>query len=160
MTTCRLAYPCRVEVSRLKHHVCSGIVCTGALSAEYTGYAHWFLGVADSEVVVREFMLFAVESDKRSALWHCLYHNLMLLHHVCVEAVHRLTISHHDIVCDVNDIVNRTDADDVQSVLQPLRRFLHLAVGNGKSYITAASLCILNHNLDRTILVIDGESVA
>ena len=80
--------------------------------------------------------------------------------HVGIEAVQWLTVCHHDVVGDIHDIVDWTQADDVQLVLQPLRALLHLAVGDAYAGIALASLGVLNLYIDRKILVIYYEFIA
>ncbi len=52
-------------------------------------------------------MLLTVEGNKLGALRLGAHHNLVALHHVGIEAVHRLTVGHHNIVGDVDDVVDR-----------------------------------------------------
>ena len=53
-------------------------------------------------------MLYTIERDKRRALGHGLHYDLVSLHHIGIEAVERLTISHHHIVGDIDNIVDWT----------------------------------------------------
>ena len=105
-------------------------------------------------------MLLAIESNKLSALWLGTDHNLMTGNHVCIEAVQWLTVCHHNVVSDIHDIVDWTQADDVQLILQPLRTFLHLTTGDAYTGITLASLSILDFNIDRKILVVYHKPIA
>ena len=57
-------------------------------------------------------------------------------------------------------MVDWTQADNVQLILQPLRAFLHLAVGDAYAGIALASLCVLNFYIDRKILVVYYEFIA
>lgn len=94
------------------------------------------------------------------ALWLGAYYNLMTGNHVGIEAVQWLTVCHHDVVGDIHDIVDWSEADDIQLVLQPLWAFLHLAVGDVYAGIALASLGALNLYIDRKILVIYYEFIA
>ncbi len=66
-------------------------------------------------------MLYTIKRLERCALRHRLHHNLMTLHHICIETMQGLAIGHHDIVGDINDIIDRTQANGGQLILQPIR---------------------------------------
>ena len=121
-----LSYPCGMEISAFEHHVGGSVISTATLSAEDSGDTHGLLGVAYTEVVESEYMLLTIESDKLSAFGLCSHHNLMSSHLVGIKAVHRLTIGHHYIIGDIDNIVNRTQSDNLQLVLQPFRTQTHL----------------------------------
>ena len=105
-------------------------------------------------------MLLAIQGHELGALWLGAYYNLMTGNHVGIEAVQWLTVCHHDVVGDIHDIVDWSQADDVQLILQPLRAFLHLAVGDAYAGIALASLGVLNFYIDRKIFVIYYEFIA
>lgn len=71
-----------------------------------------------------------------------------------------LSVCHHDVVGDIHDIVDWSQADDIQLVLQPLRAFLHLTTGDAYAGIALTSLGIFNLYIDRKILVIYYELIA
>ena len=102
-------------------------------------------------------VLLTVESYKLSAFWLSAHNNLMSLNHVSVKAMHRLTVGHHHIVGDVDDVVDRTQADNLKLVLQPFWALLHLAASDAHASITLASLCVLNLHLDRKVVVVYCE---
>ena len=160
MTASALADPCWVEVSTLQNHALGGLVSTGTLTAEDTCDTHWLLGIADAQVVLAQDVLLAIQGHELGTLWLGAYYNLMTGNHVGIEAVQWLTVCHHDVVGDIHDIVDWTQADDVQFVLQPLRALLHLAVSDAYAGIALASLGVLNLYIDRKILVIYHEFIA
>ena len=154
MSTCTLTNPCWVEISTLQHHVLCCLVSTTTLTAEYTSDTHWLFLVADSQIAVAQLVLFPVQSLERRSVRHRLDHNLVTLHHVSVKCVQRLTICHHHIVCDVDDIIDWAQSDSIQFVLKPLRTLLNLTVGYANASISFTSFCILNLYLDRQIVII------
>ena len=160
VTAGTLANPCWMEVGTLQHHTLGGVVGSRTLTAKDTCDTHRLLGVADAQVVLAQGMLLTVEGHKLGSLWLGAYHDLMSCHHVGIKAVQWLSVSHHDIVGDVHDVVDRTQADDVQLVLQPLRTLLHLAVGDAHTGIALAGFGVLNLHLDRQVLVVDNELIA
>ena len=160
MTTCALANPCRVEISALQNHVACGFVGATTLAAKDTSDTHRLLGIADAKVVESELMVFAIESCEVCALRLSAHNNLVALYHVSIETMHRLTIRHHHIVGDVDDVVDRTNADDVELILKPLWTFLNFAVGDRDACIALASLCVLNLHIDVEVVVVDNKLVA
>ena len=160
MTASALADPCWMEVSTLQDYILGCLVSTRTLTAEDTGDTHRLLSITDAQVVLTQGMLLAIESNKLGALWLGTNYNLMTGYHVCIKTVQWLTICHHDIVGDIHDIVDWTQADDVQLILQPLRAFLHLTTGDAYTGITLASLSILDFNIDRKILVVYHKLIA
>ena len=143
-----LAYPCRMETGTLQHHVACGLIRTAALAAKDAGYAHRLLLVADGQIVLTEDVFLAVEGDKLLACVVGLDHNVVARDHVGVEAVHRLTVGHHDIVGDIDDIVDGTESDGGEFVAQPLRTLLHLAVLDAHAGVASAGLRVLDRHLD------------
>ena len=50
-----------------------------------------------------------------------LYDDLVTTDLIVVIAVHRLTVLEHHIVCDIDDVVDRTDTGTREADLHPLR---------------------------------------
>ena len=157
MTTGRLADPCGMEIGTLKHHVLRGFIGTTTLSAKHTGNTHRVLSIADSQVTIREFMLLTVKCLEGRTLRHRLHYNLMTFHHICIECMQWLTIGHHDIVSNVNDIIDRTQTNSGQLVFQPFGRLFHFTIGYAHTGIALAGLLILNCHLNRQIVIVNIE---
>ena len=85
---------------------------------------------------------------------------MMPLDHVRIKAVHRLAVGHHDVIGNIDNVVDRAQTDDIQFVLQPLRAFLHLAVGYAQTGIAPAGIRILNGHIDRKVVVVNPEGTA
>ena len=58
--------------------------------------------------------------------------------------MHWLTILFHYIVCNIYDIVDRTDSVCCQSVLHPFRRWSNLDIFNDSCTVTGTEVCIFN----------------
>ena len=157
MTAGTLTDPCGMEVSALKHHILSGFIGSTALTAKDTSDTHRLLGITDSQIAIGEFMFLTVKSLERCTLRHRLHHNLMTFHHVCIEGMQRLAVCHHDVVGDIDDIIDRTQANGRQLVFQPVGRFLHFAIRHTDTGIALAGLLILDDHLDRQIVIVDLE---
>ena len=74
--------------------------------------------------------------------------------------MHGLAISHHHIVGDVNDVVNRTYAHCREALLHPVGALLHVAIGHAQANVALAGLLVLNLYIDGQVFVINGESAA
>ena len=146
-----------MEVSTLQHHIFGGLVGTTTLSTEDTSDTHGLLGIADSQVAVAQLVLLAIECLEGCALGHRLNDNLVTLHHVSIEAVQGLTQCHHHVVGDVDDIVDRTQTDYAELVLQPLGALLDLTTSNADTGIALAGLCVLDNNIDGETVVVNDK---
>ena len=104
---------------------------------------------------VPEGMLLAVECNKLGAFRLGAHNNLVTLNHVGVEAVHRLAVCHHYVVGNIDNIVDRTQADNLELVLQPLGALLNLTTSDADASITLASLGILYLYVDRKVGIVD-----
>ncbi len=146
-----------MEISTLEHHVLGGLIGTTTLSSKHTSDTHRLLAIADGQVAVGELMLYTVERLEGCAFGHGLHHNLMALHHVGIKAMQGLAIGHHDIIGDIDDIVDGTQADGCQTILQPVGRLLHFAIGDADASIALAGLLILDGHLDGQVVIVDLE---
>ena len=105
-------------------------------------------------------MLLSVESDEGCAFWHGFHHNFLAFHHVGVKAVKWLSVSHHDVVCDVHDVVDGAESYGGESVLQPFGRLFHFAVFDGDGAVAGAGLRLLYHHVVVQVVVVNGKSAA
>ena len=105
--------------------------------------------------MLAECVLLAVECDELSALWLCANYYLRALNHVGIEAVHRLSVCHHHVVGDVDDVVDRTQTDYLQLVLKPFGTLLDLTSADAHACVALASLGVFNLNIDGQVVVVD-----
>ena len=159
MITGALSNPGRIEVSTLQQYIGGVLISTATLTAKHTGNTHRLLGIADSQITVGQLMSLTVEGYERSSLWHGLHNNLVTLDHIHIEAVQRLSVSKHHIVGDVHNIINRTQTDNLQLVLQPFRTLLNGTVLHGNSTVSRTSFGILYTNFHIQIVVIHSKSL-
>ena len=104
--------------------------------------------------MVAELAFYAVECFKGRAVGQGLDDDLLAGNHVGIEAVQGLSVGHHDIVGDVNDVVDGAQADGGEVVLEPLGAFLHLAASDGHGGVAGASLGVLHLDADFQVVVI------
>ena len=159
VTTGTLADPGRVEVSTLEEHILRSLIRTTTLSAKHTGDTHGLLRIADGQILVAQLVLLTVEGHERRAFRQGLHHHFVALHHVCIKAMQWLTICHHDVVGDIDDVVDRTLTNRRQSVLQPFRTFLHLTVLHRHSAVTGTSLACLHFNVKLQVVRLHLEVI-
>ena len=62
-------------------------------------------------------MLLTIECNERSALWHCLYNNLLAKNHIGIKAMKGLTVCHHNVICNINNIIDRAETDNAKFIL-------------------------------------------
>ena len=148
-----------MEVSTLQYYIFCRFVSSTTLSTEDTCNTHRVFLIADSEVMLTKYMLFTIQSNELLSLILILNDDMMTLNHVCIKTVHRLTISHHDIVGDVNDIIDWTQTDNIQFILQPLWTLLYLAIGYTQTSITTASISILNCHINRKVMIVNLKCI-
>ena len=160
MATCTLPNPSRVEVGTFQYYVACVFVCSAAFSAEYSGNAHWFFGVANSKVVLAKRVFLAVERDELLAFVLVFHDDLPTCYHICIEAVHRLSVSHHNVVGNVYNVVDGANANYVEPVFQPLWAFLYLAIGDAEARIATAGVRILYLYFDRKVVVVYHKLIA
>ena len=71
----------------------------------------------------------------------------MTCERIIVIGMHRLSILFHHVVCDIYDIINRTDAIGSQPPLHPLRRRSDFDILYHPGRVAWAKVCILYRNL-------------
>jgi len=147
-----------MEISTLQDHILGCLIGATALSAKDTGNTHRLFGIANTEVVLAKDMLLAVECDELCSLGLRPNHDLMPLDHISIEAMHRLSIGHHDVIGDVHDVVDRTEADDRQLVLKPFRTLLDITVCDAQAGIALAGIMVLNIYLNGQVVVVDMKT--
>ena len=104
-------------------------------------------------------MFLAIERNKLRSFWLGSHHDMMTSYHVCIEAMHGLSVCHHDVVGNIHYVIDRTKADNLQFVLQPFRTFLHVAIGYAQANVSLAGLCILDSHFDRHVVIIYRECI-
>ena len=158
MTAGTLSYPCGMEIRTLEYHVACGVVCSRSFTAKHTGNTHRLFCVAYSQVAVGQFMIFTVKCYEWCTFRHRLHHNLMTFHHVCIKAMERLAVCHHNIVGDVYDIVNWAQAYCSKFVLQPIWTFLYFTTGNAYTCISLACIGINDFHVYRQVFVVNSKA--
>ena len=72
-----------------------------------------------------------------------------------IESVHRLTVFNHYIVCDIDDVVYRSDACRAETHTQPQRRRRNFNVFNDSCAVSGAFFAV-----DRNVYIVSDVAVA
>jgi len=73
--------------------------------------------------------------------------------------VQRLTECMNNVICDIYYIIDRTQSDDTEFILQPFRTFFNRYAFHRYTGIARASLSVFNCNFDIQIIIFNGESI-
>ena len=104
-------------------------------------------------------MLFAIERFKLCSFGLCAHYYPFAFHHVGIKAMHRLSIRHHDVVRNVYNVVDRSQSDDPQLILQPFWTIFHLTIRQRNTGIAFTGLCIFYLYINGQILVINLKGI-
>ena len=115
-----LADGCAEEVGRLEHDVDGIVHDLAVLAAHDAGQTDGLRLVRDDKHVGLELTDAAVERGERLVLARAADDDLAALDIAIIEGVHRLAVFDHDIVRDVDDVVDRSDAGGAQPLPHPL----------------------------------------
>ena len=159
MATGCLAHPCGMEVSTFKEYIFGGFRRTGIQTAEHTGNTHRLFLIANHQVAFVQFTLHAIKSYKRSTFRHGLYNHLTAFNLICIEAVQRLAESMDDIVGNIHHIIDRTQADNTQLVLQPFGAFFHCNPFHRNAGISGTCLAVLYSYFNIQVVIFYRKSV-
>ncbi len=113
-------------------------------AAEYACYAAGSLCIANHEVGAVEGVFSAVECHELAAVCGAAHHYLVAGECVSVEGVQRLAYGVEDIVGDVYNIVDASDADCFEALAQPVGALFHFNATDCHSAVAWCTLGIDN----------------
>ena len=113
-------------------------------AAEHAADTHGFDSVANHQVGAVEGALHSVECHEFRALLNRAHHDFSTLNRVEVEAVERLADAVEDIVGDVYNIVDASDADCFEALAQPVGALFHFNATDCHSAVAWRTLGIDN----------------
>ena len=107
---CRKADVGAIKTCSLKHHRLYIVSDHGILTAHDAGNANSFLTVTDHQnrIIHRTFL--TVQCGKFFAVFGSADHDLMTCKGIIIIGMHRLAVFFHYIVCDIDNVVDRTDS--------------------------------------------------
>ena len=149
MTTTRLTDSNRVEISGLEEHVLRVFRHTALQATEHTSKTHRFLAVGDHQVSRIHLALHAIQGHKLLALTCITHMDLVIFYFIGIESMQRLTALVQHEVRYVHDIIDRTQTNRQQTVLQPFRTLLNGHSLDAHARIPRTCIRRINYHLDR-----------
>ncbi|MPM71840.1 hypothetical protein SDC9_118811 [bioreactor metagenome] len=144
-----------VEIGRLKDNGAGVRLNARLQTAHDTGDADRLRRIAYHESLRRNCPLLMVEGREGHAL-SCLPHHDMAFaalrrDFADIEGVHGLAVFHHDIVCDVDDVVDGAHAAGPDPLPQPFGRGADFDIGDGPCRIAGAENGSLHSDIHKLI---------
>ncbi|OQC34552.1 MAG: hypothetical protein BWX65_00263 [Bacteroidetes bacterium ADurb.Bin057] len=124
-TARRFANKHRIKIGTFNEY---GSRCIGNARIQTTknaGDTHRLCGIANHQIVGTQRAFHTVQRYEFFALLSRAYHNFTTFYFVGIECMKRLPESVQQIIGNVHNIIYRTYADNIQRILQPLRRFFN-----------------------------------
>ena len=140
-----------VEVCGLENDGLGVIHNLGVCAAHNACNSNRLVVVADGKHLVAQVVIYAVQSLDGLTVAGTADNNAAVGQALVVERMHRLAVLEHNIVGDINDIVDRTNAAGMQTLTHPRRRRLDLDILNNAGGVARAQVGVLD--LNRHILV-------
>ena len=147
-SACRAAHGNAVEVGGLEEHHRRVTDDLAVRAAHHARDAHRLVLVADAEHIRRKLALVAVKRLNGLALVRGAHDDVAALDAAEVKSVHRLTVLEHDVVGNINDVVDRAHAAVAQSLAHPARGRRDLDVFHHARGVARAEVAVLNVNVD------------
>ena len=119
-----------MESGRFQEYILSLFRHTGIESAKYTGDTHRLFHIANHQITVGQRTFHTIERHKLGTFRRRAYHDFITFDLIGIERVQRLSYAVQDIVRDIHHVINGTQADHLQTVLQPFRTFLYSYIFN------------------------------
>ena len=140
-----------VEVCGLENDGLGVVHNLGVCAAHNTRNSNRLVVVADGEHFITQIVIHAVQSLDGLTVAGTADNNAAIGQALVVERMHRLAVLEHNIVGDINDVVDRTNAAGVQTLAHPRRRRLDLDILDNAGGVARAQVGVLD--LDGHILV-------
>ena len=140
-----------VEVRGLENDGPGVVHNLGVCAAHNACNSNRLVVVADGEHLVAQVVIYAVKGLDGLAVAGAADNDAAVGQALVVERMHRLAVLEHNIVGDINDVVDRTNAAGVQTLAHPRRRRLDLDILDNAGGVARAQVGVLD--LDRHILV-------
>ena len=143
-----------MEVGTFQHHIHRRLIGTRAFTSKHSSYTHWSGLIANGKVVFSQNVFFSVQGNKLFPSIVVLHYDMMPIHHVCIKTMHWLSISHHNIVGNVHNVVYWAQTYNVQLVFQPFRTFLNITIRKAQASITSTCFGIFYSDFNGKFVVV------
>ena len=138
----RAAHAGAVKARRFKDDGSRILHDAAVFAAHHTGHGDGLFRIRNDEHILSERALHAVERGNLLAVFRTADDHAPTLEIAQVKGMHRLAVFQHDIVCDIDNVVNRAHAARAQPLAQPARGRLNAHILNHRAHIAVALLRI------------------
>ena len=145
-----------VEVCRLEDDGVGIVVDTAVFAAFDTGHRRRLFTVTDDQHLRGELPVDAFKSHDRFAFFSVADDDLVVLHVPEIKGMQRLAEFEHDIVCDVNNVVDCPHTTGPQTLSEPTRGGFDAYIFDHASHITRAKDWIVNPDTQVVVNVVAG----
>ena len=131
-----------VKVGRLKDHIHGVVYDLGVLATHDTGKTDGLLSIGNDQHAGSQLSTVAIQSDQSFTLHSFTDDDLLGGNIAIVKGMHGLTVFQHDIVGDIDDVVNGADTVGTESLAEPLGGGGDLHIANHTGGVAVAeSIC-------------------
>ena len=109
-----------MKAGALEEHVGGLLSCARFETTEYTSDAHGVFGVADHQIALRKLVFLPVKGNEWGAVGAGSNNDLTTFDLIGIKGVHGYGCLEENVVGDIDDVVDGTQTDCLQTVLQPL----------------------------------------
>ena len=131
---------CTVKAGCLEQQCLDVIRNHGIFATHDTGDTDFLLAVTDHQNILVHLTFLTVQCHKCIAVICTFYNDLPACDRIQIIRVHWLAVLFHNIVCDINQIVDGTDSLRSQSLTHPFRGRTDLQICNNSGCITWAQI--------------------
>ena len=137
---------------------------TGIFTAHDTGNGDGFCFVANAQIVTGQIVFLAVESNNAFTGCCTTDDDFAALKVADIEGMKRYTMFQHHIVCDVDQVIDRADADCIQCFFHPFGRFADFDAADNAGCVQGADVRIFQCHKGSiffccTIAAVDVDSI-
>ena len=140
----------RVEISALHKDIDSLLGNTGLFTAEYSRDTHRAVGIGNHHIVGMKGSLHSVECHDLLAFFRSSHYYLPAGNLISIKGMQRLAHFEENEIGNVDDIVDRVQADGKKLLLEPFRRRSYLYALDGDSLIFRRTFEVSHLDWNRT----------
>ena len=136
-----------LEICRFQQHGGRVVIDFADCAAHDTGNGDWTLWISDKQHIGLQFAFYAIEGDYLLTRPGTAHNNMMMTHQIVVKTVQRLAELQHDVVGDIDDVIDRSHACRQQSPPHPFKRRTDLDVADNTGTVARAEIGVLYRHL-------------
>ena len=136
-----------MEVCGLENDGLGVVHNLGVCAAHNACNSNRLVVVADGKHLVAQVVIYAVQSLDGLTVAGTADNNAAIGQALVVERMHRLAVLEHNIVGDINDVVDRANAAGVQTLAHPRRRRLDLDILDNAGGVARAQVGVLDGHI-------------